>query len=109
MDFIDFQVGTKQTRLESTYKYSLIYPTLGLAGESGELAGKVSKILRDQNGELTQDNIEYIKKEVGDCLWFLSEICADIGIELNDAAVYNRNKLMDRMRRNKISGSGDNR
>ena len=109
MNFGDYQKGTAKTRLESTYNNKLIYPTLGLAGEAGELAGKVSKILRDQDGVVTEENVDYIKKEVGDCLWFLSEICADVGITLESAAEYNYQKLMDRMARNVIGGSGDER
>lgn len=109
MDFNEYQNGTKQTRMESTYAHQLIYPALGLAGEAGELAGKVSKILRDQNGVLEVNDIALLKKEVGDCLWFLSELCADLGIALEDAAKANYDKLMDRLSRNVIGGSGDER
>lgn len=109
MDFNDYQEGTRKTRMESTYSYPVTYPALGLAGEAGELAGKVSKVMRDQNNVLTPDDVLLLKKEVGDCLWFLSELCADLGITLEDAAKANYNKLMDRLARNVISGSGDER
>lgn len=109
LTFNDYQEGTAKTRMESTHNYPLVYPAMGLAGEAGELAGAVSKILRDQNGVITDENIAHLKKEVGDCLWFLSEVCSDLGITLEEAAQANYDKLMDRLARNVISGSGDNR
>ncbi len=61
---------------------SMIYPALGLVGECGEVAEKIKKLYRDDNGELTISRTEAIKKELGDCCWYLSNLCSDTNIDL---------------------------
>lgn len=85
------------------------YPTLGLAGESGEVAEKVKKIARDDEGELTEEKREDLIKELGDILWYIANVSHEIGIDMNDVAGINIAKLEDRQKRNVLKGSGDNR
>lgn len=96
-----------------TAKYSedlrLIYPTLGLNGEAGEVAEKVKKLYRDHGGVLTDDYKAEIVKEIGDVLWYCVATCRDIGVSLEDCMAMNISKLKSRNDRGKISGSGDNR
>lgn len=87
----------------------LAYPTLGLAGEAGELANKVKKVIRDDNSQLTSKAKQAIILELGDCLWYISAIAGELGVSLDTVARLNLTKLRDRQRRGKISGSGDNR
>jgi len=77
---------------------------LGLCEESGEVAGKVKKYLR---GDYKNINKEEIEKELGDILWYLSELSSILKIDLNDVATKNIQKLEDRRLRNKIRGNGD--
>ena len=100
MTFDEYQVKAKQTAI---YDHSVIYPTLGLCGESGEVAEKVKKHLRDGT------SLDELKKELGDVLWYLASIASDLNISLNDIALTNVEKLQSRMERGKIQGSGDNR
>lgn len=88
---------------------ALIYPTLGLVGEAGEVAEKVKKLLRDAKGEITLEFKENLKKELGDVLWYLSAVCTDLELTLEDVAEANYQKLQDRQDRNVLHGSGDNR
>jgi len=60
----------------------MIYPGLGLVGECGEVAEKVKKLYRDDNGKLTEKRKEAIKKELGDCCWYLSNLCSDTDCDL---------------------------
>ena len=90
-------------------KYAIIYPAIGLANEAGEVLGKVKKVLRDNNGEFTEEWKEKIADELGDVLWYLSSTAKDIGYTLERIAMKNMNKLKDRRERNVIHGSGDNR
>ena len=87
----------------------ITYPTLGLAGEAGEVAEKVKKILRDNDGEFTAEARLAIAKEIGDVLWYCAALSRDIEIDLEDIAELNIEKLQSRKARNKISGSGDER
>jgi NTP pyrophosphatase (non-canonical NTP hydrolase) len=85
-------------------QYKLIYPALGLAGETGEVVEKVKKYVRD--GALDK---EALAKELGDVLWYLANMADNIGYSLSDIAAMNITKLKDRMARNVLQGSGDNR
>jgi NTP pyrophosphatase (non-canonical NTP hydrolase) len=87
----------------------IIYPTLGLAGEAGEVAEKVKKILRDKNGIFSDEQKLEIAKEISDVLWYCSALARDIGYTLEKIAEINLEKLKSRQERNKIQGSGDNR
>lgn len=87
----------------------VIYPTLGLCGESGEVAEKVKKIIRDNNGAFTEQKKNEIALEVGDCLWYISVLANNLGYALEDIARMNYDKLESRRQRNKLHGNGDNR
>ncbi len=60
----------------------MIYPGLGLVGECGEVAEKIKKLYRDDNSKLTEKRKEDIKKELGDCCWYLANICSDTTFDL---------------------------
>tara|TARA_R110001632_G_scaffold27984_3_gene74871 strand:- start:413 stop:730 length:318 start_codon:yes stop_codon:yes gene_type:complete len=84
--------------------HKVLYPTLGLCGETGEVAEKVKKQVRD--GVF---NRHEVAKELGDVLWYLANLSSDIGYNLDEIAAMNIDKLSSRKDRNKIQGSGDNR
>lgn len=86
-----------------------IYPALGLSEEAGEVAGKFAKAVRDCNGKVDDTRKEEIVKELGDVLWFVSELCTSLGVSLSDVAQKNLDKLASRKERGVIHGSGDNR
>ena len=90
-------------------EHNLVYPTLGLAGESGEVAEKVKKVIRDKNGVVDKKTREEIKKELGDVLWYVSQLATELDLSLDEVAQQNLKKLNSRMKRGKLQGSGDNR
>ncbi len=87
----------------------IIYPTLGLTGEAGEVADKVKKVIRDSNQEFTDQKREELMKELGDVMWYCAALARDLGYTLEEVAQTNIDKLRSRQERNIISGSGDNR
>ncbi len=110
MDFKEYQrLAHRTSTMPKIGTETYVYPTLGLAGESGELANKIKKIFRDDKGVLTDQRKEEVKHELGDMLWYVAEICTCMNIELDDIAQANINMLASRLERNKISGDGDNR
>ena len=108
MTLNDFQTKAKQTALYPS-QYGLIYTTLGLSGESGELAEKAKKMLRDDNGILTDTRRNAMKKELGDVLWYVASLATELNASLQEIAEMNINKLTSRKQRGVIQGSGDNR
>ena len=109
MELNDFQRESRKTALYPDVGSNAIYPTLGLVGEAGEVADKVKKILRDNKGVFDKDSKDAIKFELGDVLWYISQLSSELGYELEEVAHANLQKLNSRKVRGKIQGSGDNR
>ena len=103
-----YQQVAKQTAIYPR-EQAIIYPTLGLTGEAGEVANKVKKIIRDGTIENHESLIQEISAEIGDCLWYISVLADDIGIKLSDIANANLEKLANRKEKGTIHGSGDTR
>jgi NTP pyrophosphatase (non-canonical NTP hydrolase) len=87
----------------------LAYPALGLAGEAGEVAEHAKKAIRDDAGVVTEERRRAMAKELGDVLWYLSQLASELGLELEEIARANLEKLLSRQRRGVLSGSGDER
>jgi NTP pyrophosphatase (non-canonical NTP hydrolase) len=109
MTFDDYQKRSRRTAIYPDAGRNLIYPTLGLAGESGEVAEKVKKMIRDDGGVMNEMKRDEIRKELGDVLWYVSQIATEAGLALDDIADTNLCKLESRMERGALQGSGDNR
>jgi len=111
MTFDNYQTNASRTAFyPRVFKnQGLYYTALGLAGEAGEVANKVKKVMRDDNGNLEEKAKAEIFDELGDGLWYCATIEDEIGVNLGDVAKLNLSKLQDRMNRNKIKGSGDKR
>ncbi len=101
-----------------TEKFAVIYPALGLCGESGEIAEKVKKWLRGDGTTpdplatrlpMTDDLRQALLKELGDPLWYITSMAADLGYTLQDVVDANYEKLTSRKERGVLKGSGDNR
>ena len=86
-----------------------IEKVLGLVGEAGETADKFKKILRDKNGQISDEDRLEITKELGDVLWYLASISEYLGVSFDDVAQINLKKLEERAKNNKLHGEGDNR
>lgn len=87
----------------------IIYPSLGMCGEAGEVADKVKKVIRDNNQSFDDERKEAIALEIGDVLWYCATLAHDLGYTLEDVARMNIDKLASRQQRGKLGGSGDNR
>lgn len=109
MTFEKYQKESRKTALYPNKDNNFIYPVLGLCSESGEIAGKIKKVIRDEGGIVNEQKREEIKKELGDVLWYISQIATELGLSLDSVAQANIEKLQSRLERNKISGSGDDR
>ena len=104
LTFNDYQLSAKATAVYNP-DHAIVYPALGLAGESGEVAEKVKKWLR---GDKELSNADVIK-ELGDVLWYIAALCSDLGVTMEEVAQGNINKLLDRQSKGVLKGDGDNR
>ena len=108
MNFDEYQAAAHATAIYPQ-EVALAYVTMGLVGEAGEIANKVKKIYRDHCGILSENDRNEISKEIGDVIWYVSELATVIGVSLGDVAANNIAKLQSRQQRNALGGSGDNR
>ena len=108
MTLNEYQQKALETAIYPT-KYKVIYPALGLTGEAGEVADKVKKIIRDNNGEMSKEKAVELAKELGDVLWYIATLAHDIGFTLEEIGQMNYEKLHSRQQRGMLGGSGDNR
>lgn len=99
MKFEEYQSEASQTALYPRRLSNLEYPTLGLAGEAGEVANIVKKIQRDNEGVLTDETRAKLKDELGDVLWYISACADELGLTLTEIAEYNVSKLAKRHNR----------
>lgn len=110
MNFDEYQLETAKTAIYpeagSGSILALSYLGLGASNEAGEVAGKIKKIIRDGD---TPERREATLKEIGDTLWYLSQLANEMGESLELIAAANIGKLADRKERGVLTGDGDNR
>lgn len=109
MNFSDYQTKSRRTAGYPAVGHPVIYPTLGLVNEAGEVAGKIKKVFRDKDGQISAETREALKAELGDVLWYVAQVATELGLSLDEIAEQNIVKLYDRLERGKIRGDGDNR
>lgn len=114
MDFREYQTETHKTAIFPPLflgeeELTFIYPALGLEGEVGEVAEHIKKIIRDDGGYISEDRKNKVTKELGDVLWYISELATALSINLDYVAKSNIEKLKDRMNRGVLQGEGDTR
>ena len=87
----------------------IYYTSLGLCSEAGEVADKIKKNIRDCGGELSEEDVDALSKELGDVLWYVSMLGHELGLSLEEIASKNLEKLNSRSDREMLGGSGDDR
>lgn len=106
--FKDYQHDAAKTAVYPE-EIGLLYLALKLSGEAGEVGELVAKAYRDDDGIISKERLAKLEKELGDVLWYLSELCRKLGLSLPNVAHVNREKLTDRAERGVIKGSGSDR
>jgi len=113
MEFSDYQKQSRVTAIYPDAGDNFIYPTLGLVGEAGEFAEKIKKLMRDSQvtkpSQVNDTVKQEVLKELGDVLWYTAQLASEFDVSLEDVAQNNIQKLQDRMKRDQLHGSGDNR
>lgn len=93
MDFNEYQIAASRTaNTELNYEMELLNYTLGLGGEAGE----VQELIKKRAFHKHEIDREEVAKELGDTLWYLSQLARMIGYNLQDIADQNIEKLKKR-------------
>jgi NTP pyrophosphatase (non-canonical NTP hydrolase) len=109
MKLSDYQKTSRGTAVYPDLGSNLLYPTLGLCGEAGEVAEKIKKMVRDDGGVLSEERRQALQKELGDVLWYVAQIATEARLDLDEIASANIAKLTSRQERQVLQGSGDDR
>lgn len=108
---LDFATYQKQAMTTAVYpgrgEGNFTYPALGLAGETGEVCEKLKKAIRDEGGKVSDERRILLAKELGDVLWYIATLATELGLDLEEIAGHNLEKLAARKEAGKIHGSGD--
>lgn len=105
----DYQRLALRTTRGHDQNNEIFHLLLGLVGETGEIAEKFKKIVRDHDTDISKLDLKDITKELGDVLWYIAVLADYLGISLDDIASQNIEKLASRQVRGVLRGSGDNR
>jgi len=109
----DMNVNEYQEKAVATAIYpethKITYPALGMAGEAGEVANKVKKIIRDGKKSLPDDWQQQLASEIGDVLWYCAALARDLDMSLATIMAANLDKLKTRQEQGTLGGSGDKR
>ena len=105
----DYQLQSRSTARYPEAANKLIYPTLGLTGEAGEVADKVKKLIRDRGGVVDESFTKDVALELGDVLWYVAQLATELGLSLEEVASANLSKLQSRSHRGTLHGEGDHR
>ena len=108
MNFTEYQERAAETAMYPKER-GLEYTVLGLASEAGEVAGKLKKVIRDEDGVLSMKSLDALFDELGDVLWYVAMVAKELRVSLDTVAENNIQKLASRKARGKITGSGDAR
>jgi NTP pyrophosphatase (non-canonical NTP hydrolase) len=109
LNFKEYQEKSRKTAIYPNQGNNFVYTTLGLVGESGEIAEKIKKVYRDGDGSINDEKRIELEKELGDVLWYLSQMATELKLSLDDIAEKNIKKLYSRKERGRLHGNGDNR
>jgi NTP pyrophosphatase (non-canonical NTP hydrolase) len=113
MNFNEYQSQTQKTAFgyatseteNVSQKEAIQFLALALNGESGEVAEKAKKYIREDD----EMYVDGLRDELGDVLWYLTRLAVECDIDIEKVAQENVNKLTDRDNRDMITGMGDDR
>jgi len=109
LTFEEYQRESRKTAIYPNKGENFVYPTLGLAGETGEISEIIKKVFRDKEGRIDEETRQKLFRELGDVLWYLANLATELNLSLGDIARENLEKLASRQKRGKLHGSGEER
>lgn len=105
----EYQSRALDTAIYPNQGSNFVYPLLGMVGEAGEVADKLKKVIRDNDGVLTDPVRDAVAKELGDTMWYVAVLAHELDYSLDEILAMNLAKLASRKERGVLTGSGDYR
>lgn len=105
----EYQTSALGTAIYPNMGANFTYPALGICGEAGEVADKLKKVIRDNDGVLTDEVRDKVALELSDVCWYVAVLAYELDYTLEEVMQLNLDKLASRQERGVLSGSGDNR
>jgi len=99
LNFEEYQKLSRKTAIYPGRDKNFIFPALGLAGETGEVIERIKKVIRDKK-KIEEKDKEEIKKELGDVLWYLSQLASELNLSLEEIAQENLKKIAEKFNKN---------
>lgn len=96
MNLSEYQDLVESVSSDRVNELGLIYGGLGIAGETGEVVEKIKKIVRDKEGLPDAADVEYLKLELGDVMWYVAKLCNELDLDMEEALLANVDKINDR-------------
>lgn len=113
MQFGEYQKKSRATAIYPDIGNNFVYPVLGMAGETGEVAEKVKKLIRDASvksaADISPEKRAELEKEIGDVLWYMAQLCSELSVDFDTVASNNLEKVLSRKERDVIHGEGGER
>jgi NTP pyrophosphatase (non-canonical NTP hydrolase) len=107
MEFSVYQRLSRESAMYPNKDRNFVFPALGLCGEAGEAADGVKKAIRDDGGVVTDVRREELAAELGDVLWYASQLATEVGLDLDEVARGNLGKIVARARIGRPGHRGD--
>lgn len=93
MDIDDYQLYTlKSVALPKGTEKTLAHRSLGLVGEAGIIANQIKRIIRDRDGNATEEDIAYLKERLGDVMYYTAVLAESLDLRLSDVLEANKQK-----------------
>lgn len=105
--FLDYEKFVEKTK--DNMCNDILYLTIAMCGEAGEVADKVKKIYRDHEGIVDGVTEHEIAMEIGDVLWYLAALAVKLRVPLWSIAKCNMDKINRRITMETLHGNGDYR
>lgn len=79
LTLVAYQRQARSTALYPDLNKNFGYPTLGLAGECGEVCEKILDFIEHRTVDFSE-----VKKEIGDMFWYCASVCSEFRIDMSD-------------------------
>lgn len=85
------KLAMRTCNINNNNEEKIKHGVLGLCSEAGEVSGLFQKVYQGHALD-----VEHLKKELGDCLWMIAEICDGYGFTMDEVMQMNIDKLKAR-------------